>query len=296
MSKVMVPLELPADSQLPASVLNDLNDRLIRIAKQLSNNAQSISDVGAVATPDVTVGARAARLATPAANYAEGSEWVEYDTALTYIARGISLGNKGLVWWYLSGNQRGTYANRPTILGKFDAGLLYTVTDKNRTLYWSGTAWTFAAWESIPIGFITGFPADPGAGWHICDGSAAVIQLNADGTTSSITVQDFTTAKYPKWGSTAAGAGAAVAPLITGSTGPGTNHHHGLGSVTAAATAATAITVTSSGAVQVAAQAHTHALTGTMDDESSHTHPHGTLANDVLGEPPHYGLIAYQRI
>ncbi|HEX4275834.1 MAG TPA: hypothetical protein VHZ74_10785 [Bryobacteraceae bacterium] len=301
-------LELPPDVQLPESAASELNMRFLWIGQQLKQFAAELSSE----ENQTVVGTRNERLNIIAfdANNFKGLQFVETDTSLIYLSQPLQSGSAGYVWKYMSGIVRTVYssplASAPTLgkaLGALDANLLVYLTDKNRTMRWTGSAFEFAPWEVIPAGMVLGFRADPGTGWRLCDGSAGIAQLNADGTTTSITVEDFTSAgnkaAYPKWGAAADGFQAAIAPLITGDT----------------ADATTGITVSAAGAATAASVATTHgAATGTdfnavvtingggggggggVVTDPGHHHAHGTLVNDALGEPRHYDLIPYQRV
>lgn len=297
-------LELPPEIDLPASAAAELNMRLLWIGKQLSVVSQAATASSSSSHPTLS-GPRGQRLGATmfSAQSNQGAQFYETDTTLVYVSRPIQAGGVGYVWSYLSGNMRGTYVNLPTTLNTYDTGLLYTITDKNRTLRWGGAGWTFAAWEVIPVGLILGFKADPGTGWHKCDGSTVTGgELHSDGTLHDVTFEDFTStaakAAYPKWNAAADGFQAAIAPLITGNT----------------ADATTGITVSAASAATAASVATTHpAATGTDFNavttingggggggggavtDPGHHHAAGALLNDALGEPRHYDLIPYQR-
>jgi hypothetical protein len=314
-------LELPADTPLHKEALEQINQRFLWISKRLQQAAQA--DASATAT--MLVGTRSDRfslLEFAATAWPEGQQFYETDTGLTYLNREVG-GGPGLAWYYMAGTATGAYASplashskfiRP--LGPQDAGLLFRLTDKARTMQWSGGAWAFAPTEVIPVGYVSGFRADPGAGWHICDGSGSVSQLNSDGTTSSITVEDFASAAakaaYPKWGSSASGFAGAVKPVITGSTAAQAVSISGstanadafsAGTTTGVSAAPSTIHEGGGAAATVSADAHQHSIpAGTHSHGvgslagASHTHGVGSLVNDDLGEPRHYGLIAYQRV
>jgi hypothetical protein len=86
------------------------------------------------------------------------------------------------------------------------------VTDYVHILYWDGTTSVFCGDQS---GLIHWAQSDPGTGYQLCDGST-VNRLNADGTVTSVTVPDATTAWFLEGGLVNSGPTAALAPLFTG--------------------------------------------------------------------------------
>lgn len=86
------------------------------------------------------------------------------------------------------------------------------VTDYVHMLYWDGTTSVFCGDQS---GLIHWAQSDPGTGYQLCDGST-VNRLNADGTITSVTVPDATTAWFLEGGLVNSGPTAALAPLFTG--------------------------------------------------------------------------------
>lgn len=105
------------------------------------------------------------------------------------------------------------------VLASIGASFIY-VTDFPHFIFWDGT--TSPVFADGGNCYIALFEVDPGAGWHLCDGSAGVTYLKADGTTGSVTLPDLTTsgaaAAYLKAGDTNSGPNAAVAPTISGHT------------------------------------------------------------------------------
>ena len=201
--------------------------------------------------------------------------------------RSISGASQGIVWmaytvsgtrqWlYVSGVWRDTLASIPTAsLGTSDALLVFEVTDYDHILQWTGSAWTWGPGE-VGSGFYQLFETTPSSigalSWQICDGST-VARLNADGTTTNVTVPDVTTAAYLKAGITAAAVAAAggVTASVSGGTPSGT--------VSAIAATATAPLVSLNAAGQdTADNLHTHpAPTFTGDALAGHTHGPSTL-------------------
>jgi hypothetical protein len=302
-------LELPPDIQLPEHVAAELNMRLLWIGRQLQllDTAQTSTASGATSSEVTVVATRNERLNL--ARYDAGSfpaaQFVETDTGLVYVSAPIATGSSGFIWKYLSGTARLAYANPLKSAAAFvktldtrDAGLLAYLTDKKRTMRWTGTAFEFAPTEVIPAGMILGFKADPGTGWHICDGSA-VTQLNSDATTSAVTLDDLTSASakavYPKWGPLADGVQVAIAPKIGGHTELAPT-----GITVSGAAAATASTGTAlAGATQPVVTALTSGGGGggaVTDPQHQHNLTSGNAPIDTTGEPRHYDLIPYQRI
>jgi hypothetical protein len=129
----------------------------------------------------------------------------------------------GTAWIYVSGTYSRTQsqlAALAALLTANDAGLLTDVTDYAHVLRWTGSAWTYAD-PSDPAGRVEGFLVDPSptTGWQLCDGTAGVAYLKADGTTATLTVPDLVSAAnkagYLKFGSPASATpNAAVAPTL----------------------------------------------------------------------------------
>lgn len=127
-------------------------------------------------------GTHAQRLKTPAGNYVQGSIFAETDRFVAYV----SVNGQ---WVYFTGFYPVTQATLPADLGQFDNGLLAYVTDYAHLLLWTGTAWTWAPGEQgsdFIVTFVTG--PKPATGWHVCNGSAGIQRLNADGTIGMVTV------------------------------------------------------------------------------------------------------------
>jgi hypothetical protein len=109
-------------------------------------------------------------------------------------------------WRYESGRIESTLANIPATspadLDAEDDGTPFWATDFKHTWIWSGTAWE---WEEKDegSGFIQLRATDPVTGyWHVCDG-ATVDRSNNDGSVTSITLPDYSTAAYLKLGTSA---------------------------------------------------------------------------------------------
>ena len=158
-----------------------------------------------------------ANLPTPGGQRIGDLFWAT-DRTVLYLVESVSGAN---AWVYVLGTARTTFAAITTGLGTNDAGFLNFITDYSHTLRWDGSAWTWAPGddgsgyyrlcESAPAGF-------GASAWQTCDGST-VARLNADGTTTNVTVPDVTTAAYLKGGlaaaAIAAASGASGAPSAT---------------------------------------------------------------------------------
>jgi hypothetical protein len=159
----------------------------------------------------VAVDTHANRLAKyPATDFPTASHFLESD-------RGVLYRNTGSAWVYESGIMRtATIADKPTALGTNDTGFLWFTADYKHTWRWLGSAWTY---EDDPSGVFLYTDSDPGAGYHLCDGST-VTRTKSDATTASVTLPD------ERGGSLRKGAGAysgtvnaAVAASLTGAPG-----------------------------------------------------------------------------
>jgi hypothetical protein len=94
-----------------------------------------------------------------------------------------------------------------------DLPILIYVSDYAHFIHWTGTVASFCG---DPPWQIVGFAIDSGVGYHLCDGST-VAYLNADGSTSTITLPNLTwTSAYPKFSASVSGITAAVPAAITG--------------------------------------------------------------------------------
>lgn len=194
-----------------------------------------------------------------------------------------------------------TQATFPVLASLRPQTFIY-VSDYVHMIYWDGTTPVFAGDQS---GLLHLAESDPGTGYHLYDG-ATVNRLNADGTVTSVTLPDLTTAgalaAFLEGGGTNSGPTGAVAPTLTGATGSTAVTVTGS---TASGTAAIAgntgnddgspQTVQSGTGATVPAEPHAHPV-GTIADSGhshgvgslageAHTHAVGTLAVTATGEP-----------
>lgn len=196
-----------------------------------------------------------------------------------------------LTWRYMNGRLFRTQSQLATLaalLSGVHTGLLVDVTDYAHVLRWTGAAWSYDDPADFPTR-IVGFDVNPGTGWHLCDGTAAVPYLKSDGTTATLNLPDLVaagaSAAYLKLGSPASlTPNAATASTFTGGsyTPAGTNSaptFTGTGGTTGSGAAniqnfaaATGVTNTTNN-INVSAT-HTHT-------DSGHTHsftPVGTVS------------------
>lgn len=117
----------------------------------------------------------------------------------------------GANWRYVSGIETNTLANLRAGLGSPDQGYLFWVSDYSHLLQWTGSAWQWAPGD-VGSGFYQLFEAAPAGygatAWQVCDGST-VARLNADGTTTNVTLDNLGTAAYLKGGTSSAAVAAA---------------------------------------------------------------------------------------
>jgi hypothetical protein len=186
--------------------------------------------------PRVIQTAWADRAKYAAGTYREGSLLAITDHPLLFVS-------KAQAWAYKAGHFRDTLANIPTAaLGTADAGLLYDVTDYDHILRWSGSAWGWGTGNPSPSGIYGLFESAPTTnGWQLCNGST-VARLNADGTTTNVSVPDVTTPRYligalsasavaAASGSTGAPSGTTEVQSGSGATVASSGHTHGPGTI-----------------------------------------------------------------
>ena len=187
--------------------------------------------------------------------------YIETDTNSEAVFQSI-----GSAWVFVCGISRGVLADIPTLTTD-DENYLYEVTDYGHVLRWNGSAWLWGPGD-LGSGFYQLFETTPTAqGWQICDGST-VARLNADGTTTNVTVPNVTTPAYLKGGITAAAVAAAsgLTTSVSGGTPAGT--------VSAIAATATAPLTTLNAVGQDTA-------------DNAHTHPAPTFTGSALAGHDH---------
>jgi hypothetical protein len=297
-------LQLPAFPQglTGASLITALNDRLRRISDALGSTPTQ-----AVAAPVAIYGTHTARIGrrTPA----DGTLYIETDrSGVVYQARGAQ-------WAYISGMMQADWASLPTDLGLADTGFAYFDSVNSLHIWqWNGTAWEWGPGDRHS-GEFGQFDADPGTGWHVCDGSINQTKYAADGTrVTTFTVPDQREF-YLKASATYTGVGVvAAAPGLTGLTASGTavitplNTASGSANITVSAipvdTGSGQVAQSGTG-VTVAAHPHIHAAPAAVDAghvhsvapvDGGHTHGVGTLAVDGTATPPTFAVNPYYRL
>lgn len=280
--------------QLPQGIASNpqalemaINDRLRRISQALDPGT-----TGAAATPVgglVVYGTHAERVnrAVPA----DATIYVETDRSnVEYQARGTQ-------WAFVAGLMVGPWADLPTDLGPGDANFVFfDDTDSLHVWQWTGIAWTWGPGDRHS-GEFGQFDADPGTGWHLCNGSINQTKYSGDGTrVTNFTVPDQREF-YLQASATYTGAGvAAVAPALTGSTASG-NAAIGLGNANIGNdTDAGASLLVTAGATNVALNPHVHLDSGHAHADAGHTHGKGTLAAGAAGTPPTFAVLPYYRL
>lgn len=201
-------------------LLANINDRLRRINTALIGASEDT----AASVASISFGTHAQRVGNPIPT--AGTLFAETDRGLIYQAQ---LG----VWRWLAGIMTGAWASLPVGLASPDVGVLFF--DNVNSLHvwrWTGSVWTWGPGNDHPSGAMQEFDADPGAGWHICDGTSGLTKYAADGTRNvSFTVPDRRTF-YTKAVALASYTGtgvAAVAPTGGGFTPGSTTVQSGSG-------------------------------------------------------------------
>lgn len=202
-------------------------------------------------------------------------------------------------WKYVSGAQYGTLSpNQKPTLTTDDTGYLFASTDFARMFRWSGSAWTDAPGQPVRWAvsmFLVEY--DPGAGWHKVDGTAGVPFSAADGTTGTVTLPDFITAKRMLRSNSASGTFGGSATTHTHAVDPPNTTSGGPSTANTGTPSATTNVQSGAGAT-VASDTHTHSL-------ASHTHdtniasfasgaPSGSSGDDAL--PPYYDCNPWVRL
>lgn len=179
MSTPGIPFEIP-----PSTLRAPFVDETLRLTDDTQRWLRQLTTFLGLKVPIEANGTRAARIKLAASSFAQGNVWRESDTGLFYVAEGNS-------WLYLAGAWVLDSNNVPVDLASNDVGLLLAVTDFNHLLRWNGEAFEWAPGE-LGSDWITSFLSAPNVvGWQVCDGSANVSRLNADGSVDTVTVPNI---------------------------------------------------------------------------------------------------------
>lgn len=267
----------------------------------------------------IRYGTHEERLALRPSDLANGTVFIETDR------NGVEYQYRGGLWVYAGGIYDRTQSQLAALgatLTTNDVGFLVEVTDYRHTLQWSGTAWTWGPGDA-GSGMIQAFAVDPNptTGWQLCDGTANVPYLKADGTTATFTTPDLAgTPAYLKLAGSIAGPTAANAPTLTNPTvasattgltvdaaSTGVSDNASATGISTGVPSATATVQVGVGAT-VASSTHTHGITDpthvhtindpththtVTDPQHSHSLTGGSVGAD--GEPRHYNLKAWFR-
>lgn len=268
---------------------------LAQLRRAVTPTSSASSKTASVGSGTIRVGAFSTRGA--ANRYANGVFFASDYNYVGWVSDGAN-------WNYATGVQYGTLSpdQKPTLTTS-DIGYRFRATDFQREYRWSGSAWTDAP-GSPARGHVAFFPysldatCQPGSEWHLCDGTASVTISKSDGTTTTITVPDLTTAhRFPRATSGTTGITGGSATTHTHTVDP-PNTTSALPSTNATGTDGGSTTVQSGSGTTVAAHTHNHNM-------SNHTHdvdiaafasagPSGSSGDDAL--PPYYDMRPYIRL
>jgi hypothetical protein len=120
-------------------------------------------------------------------------------------------------WAYVSETMQQAWANLPADLGDADAGLLFYDVNSLHTWQWNGSAWGWGPGNRAS-GEMAEFDADPGAGWHLCDGTGGVTKYAANGTRSTTFTVPDRRGFYTEGSGSYTGLGVAVVPATVNTT------------------------------------------------------------------------------
>lgn len=232
----------------------------------------------------------------------------------TANASGVTYSVDNGIWQYFEGEMQQAYVNMPNDLGDndviLDGGgnliggfLFYDNVNSLHIWQWTGIAggWTWGPGNDAPSGQFGFFDADPGAGWHLADGSTATKYLK-DGTSNPAFVLPNTLGGYVQAGSSYPGSKvAAHAPLLT------MNSYTPAGTVTGSTdAAATGDNVTVGGGAAMAGTGATVVGSVTFDPAMhQHTLTAATFAGtpavltgtiDNTGTPVTFEMLSYYRL
>lgn len=200
----------------------------------------SAASVAASAVSGVLMGSHADR-ANFAAKDNVGKIFVETDRNALYQSQYVS---GSAAWKLIYAKLMGTLSpdQKPAGLGTNDVGFEFESTDFLNIYQWGGAAWKIKSGTLGP-GMVMGFDASPGAGWHLCDGTAGVAVSTATGGTTTKTMPVLNTGAFPR-------GGAAYNGAVTAATVPVAGNNSAVQALT------TGVAVTN-----VAKDPHTHAIT-----------------------------------
>ena len=167
---VLLPLPQDIAGAPGAPLVLAINDRLRRIDTALTAlQAAPVQTAGGT----VVYGTHAQRLSRPIP--ADSTVYFETDRDTFYQAQAN-------VWTWIGGRMEAPWASMPVDLTKADSGFtFYDDTDSFHIWRWNGTGWEWGPGNRAS-GEMAEFDADPGVGWHICDGSTGLTKYKADGT------------------------------------------------------------------------------------------------------------------
>lgn len=197
----------------------------------------------------------------------------------------------GISWNYVAGIYTIAQAGVAAFVGTLtaaDAGQLIYVSDYEHLMKWDGSALDFAPGDD-GSGYIGIFRTTPNHGiWQVCDGSSVNV-LNADGTVTSITSPNYSTASYLKLATAAA-----IGPdAASGTVANESAHTHQVDPPnTTSSIPSSTVEVQAGTGEDVATETHSHDVNVTAFASgagSAHNHAPGTL------ELQRTELIAYMR-
>lgn len=203
------------------SDFTSVNSRITTMAGNLTalaNKVAAIAGAGNGSSFASIVTTHANRNNFNPANYSTGSLLTETDRNSVYQVRLVS---NQPAWVFLEGRMEAPFVSLPTDLGTPDTGFIfYDNTNSLHTWEWIGTAWTWGPGNDLQSGAMVEYDFNPGAGWHICDGTPGLTKYTKTAGTTTFTVPDRR-GFYPENIALASYTGvgvAAVAPGVTTTT------------------------------------------------------------------------------